>query len=93
MRLIKKIFAFLLVLIIIASSAIISAGWGKYKQAIKLIPREDAAKKIKTQNHVGDSEVTTRQLLDTQIILQNGRTIEGTLLNPSQILVTFSRGI
>ena len=49
MKLIKKTLAFILIIIILVLAVVIAGGWGKYKQAVSLMPLETAATNIKTQ--------------------------------------------
>ena len=49
MRVIKRAFLIIVLISIIALAVIIAGGWGKYEQAIKVLPLETAARNIKTQ--------------------------------------------
>ena len=49
MRAIKKFFMTIVLLLIVALAIIIAGGWGKYTQAIKILPLETAAENIKSQ--------------------------------------------
>ena len=50
MRFIKKIFSFIFLIIFIAVMVVAALGYGKYKQAIGLLPIQTAAKNIKSDD-------------------------------------------
>lgn len=73
MRIIKKLFGFIFLLIIIASSIIISSGYGKYKEALSLLPLSEAALKIRNDASYTNIEDISETFVNAVVSVEDRR--------------------
>lgn len=73
MRFIKKLFGFIFLLIIIASSIIISSGYGKYKEALSLLPLSEAALKIRNDASYTNIEDISETFVNAVVSVEDRR--------------------
>lgn len=73
MKLIKKLFRFILLLIIITVTVIIAGGYGKYKQAVGQLTIEDAVKKIESDVQFTHYDEISETFLKAMVAVEDRR--------------------
>lgn len=73
MKFIKKLFGTLFLLFVIVSAVIISGGYGKYKQAITLLPLSDAAAKIYNNESFTKIEDISKTFVNASVAVEDRR--------------------
>ncbi len=73
MKLIKKTLTFILIIIILVLAVVIAGGWGKYKQAVSLMPLETAATNIKTQESFTPIDEISKTFVNAIVAVEDRR--------------------
>lgn len=73
MRFIKKIFSFIFLIIFIAVMVVAALGYGKYKQAIGLLPIQTAAKNIKSDDSFTPFDEISKTFTDAMVAVEDRR--------------------
>ena len=73
MKLIKKIFSLIIIIIILILAVVIAGGWGKYKQAVSLMPLETAALNIKKQESFTPIDEISKTFVNAMVAVEDRR--------------------
>ena len=73
MKFIKKTLSFILILIILILAVVFASGWGKYKEALKMVPLETAALNIKTQENFTPLEDISETFINAMVAVEDRR--------------------
>ena len=72
-KLIKRIFSLIIIIIILILAVVIAGGWGKYKQAVSLMPLEAAALNIKTQESFTPIDEISKTFVNAMVAVEDRR--------------------
>ena len=73
MRYIRNFFLTILLLIFIIVAVIVASGWGKYKQAIQLVPLDEASDKIKAQESFTPIDEISETFVNAMVAVEDRR--------------------
>ena len=72
-RFIKKLFGFIFILLIIVLTVIVAGGYGKYRQAISLLPIDKAVSEIKNQQTFTPLDEISETFINAMIAVEDRR--------------------